>query len=115
MDGDGSSDPAVVTWNGSNADFREAVVDAVEGLVGEGHFDEVRLVITSDEYNMVQSVSPEVYKDVDAGDEVKFTIEFYGAVASEENEKTVTVEFELVADDEIILDQFIVHVLVPAS
>lgn len=115
MDGDGSSEPAVVTWTGSSADFREAVVDAVEGLVGEGHFDEVRLVVTSDEFGMVESITPEYYTDVDAGDNVSFSIEFYGGIAEGETEQTVPVEFELVADGEIILDSFTVHVLVPAA
>ena len=115
MDGDGASEPAVIIWSGNSSDFRDSIVDAVEGLVGDAHFEEVRLDVVSDEYGLVEEIEPEVYTDVDAGDVVDFTITFKGQVASEETEVTIPVGFELIADSEIILDQFTVHVLVPAS
>ena len=115
MDGDGTTEPAVITWSGSSSDFREAIVDAVEGLVQEGHFDEVRLIVADDPYSLVKEIDPEAYYDVDSGTEVNFTVTFYGTIAAEETDQTYPVTFQLVADGDIILDTLTVYVLVPGA
>lgn len=115
MDGDGSTEAAAVTWNGSSSDFREAVVDAVNGLVQDAHFDKVQLVVVDDPYNMVESIDPEAYYDVDSGEKVTFTVTFVGTVSSEETDQTYPVTFNLVADDEIILETTTVFIFVPGA
>jgi hypothetical protein len=115
MDGDGTTEPAVISWSGSSSDFREAIVDAVEGLVEEGHFDEVRLIVADDPYGLVDEIDPEAYYDVDSGTEVTFTVTFHGTIAAEETDQTYPVSFQLVADGDIILDTLTVYVLVPGA
>ena len=115
LDGDGSADPAVVTWTGSSSEFRDTVVDAVEGLVQSEHFDEVCLVVASDPHEMVTSIEPECWQDVDSGEVVDFTLEFVGSVTSGAEDQAVPVVLELRADGDKLLDSFIVHVIVPGG
>jgi hypothetical protein len=118
MDGDGLTEPAVISWTGTSGDFRAALIDAIQGLVGEGEFDEVRLEVDGEDYGLVESITPEAYYNVESGEEVHFDIDFFGAVPSEESDQTVPIHFELlgfVDDEELILDQFYVYVLVPGG
>jgi hypothetical protein len=118
MDGDGLTEPAVISWTGTSGDFRAALIDAIQALVGEGEFDEVRLEVDGDDYGLVESITPEAYYNVESGEEVHFDIDFYGAVPSEASDQTVPIHFELlgfVDEEELILDQFYVYVLVPGG
>ncbi len=118
MDGDGASEPAVITWNGSSADFRNAVVRAVQGLIDEAVFDEVRLEVVADEYGMVRSISPEAYADVTAGTPLEFDVDIEGTVASGPSDRTVEIDLALVGtidDEEVTLDEAAIYVMVPAQ
>lgn len=119
MDGDGSSEEAVIRWNGTSSEFRNAVVRAVEGLVGEGTFAEVRLEVYSDPYNMVQSISPESIENVESGEDVDFEVELRGELAAGSSDQTVTVELLLVGvlpdGDEVDLDRIDLYVVVPGT
>ena len=55
----------MIRWNGTSSEFRNAVIRAVEGLVGEGTFAEVRLEVALDEYNMVRDISPDRIENVE--------------------------------------------------
>jgi hypothetical protein len=118
MDGDGDSEAAAVVWSGSDAEFREILVEAIDALVTDVTFDEVWLDVVNDPLNLVKSINPEKYTDVPSGEEVDFRIEFYGSVAAEEGDETYPVAFELkglVIDKEVALDRFVVYVLVPGA
>ena len=119
MDGDGTTEEAVIRWNGTSSEFRNAVVRAVEGLVGEGIFDEVRLEVVGDDYGMIRDISPEAYYDVESGEEVEFDIDLRGEVASGPSDQTVTIELLLIgtlqSGDEVTLDRIELYVLVPGT
>jgi hypothetical protein len=118
MDGDGDSEAAAVVWSGSDAEFREILVEAIDALVTDVTFDEVWLDVVNDPLNLVKSINPEKYTNVPSGEEVDFRIEFYGSVAAEEGDETYPVAFELkglVIDKEVALDRFVVYVLVPGA
>ncbi len=119
MDGDGISEEAVIRWSGTSAEFRNAVVRAVEGLVGEGTFAEVRLEVVGDDYGMIRSITPESYSDVESGENVDFHIDLRGEVASGPSDQTVTIELLLIGTllngDEVTLDRILLYVLVPGT
>lgn len=119
MDGDGSTEEAVIRWNGSSAEFRDAVVRAVEGLVGEGTFAEVRLEVEVDEFNMVRDISPDKIENVESGEDVDFELDLRGEVAAGPNDNTVTIELLLVGvlmnGAEVTLDRLQVYVVVPGT
>ncbi len=116
MDGDGTTEPAAVVWSGSSSDFRQIVVEAIDGLVTDVTFDEVWLEVLSDPNNLVDSITPEMYRNVPSGEVLDFRVEFHGAVAAEEGDQTFPIDFELnatVIDKEVTLDRFTAYVLVP--
>lgn len=119
MDGDGLSEEAVIRWNGTSSEFRNSVVRAVEGLVGEGTFDEVRLEVVGDDYGMIRSISPDAHYDVESGEEVDFDIDLRGEVASGPSDQTVTIELLLIgtlqSGDEVTLDRIELYVLIPGT
>ena len=63
-----------VTWTSGSSDFQDTVVKAVEELISDATFDEVWLELTSDNYNLVDSITPDHWYDVPSGDKVSFTI-----------------------------------------
>ena len=119
MDGNGSTEEAVIRWNGTSSEFRNAVIRAVEGLVGEGTFAEVRLEVAVDEYNMVRDISPDRIENVESGEDVDFELDLRGEVAAGPNDNTVTIELLLIGvlmnGDEVTLDRLQVYVVVPGA
>lgn len=118
MDGDGTTEPAAVVWSGSSADFRETVVEAIDGLVADVVFDRVWLEVVDDPEGLVRSITPPEYTDVPSGETLDFQIDFQGVVAAEEGDQTFPIDFELnaqVIDKEVTLDRFTAYVLVPGG
>lgn len=64
-----------VTWTSGSSSFQDTVVSSVIELVNDARFDEVWLELVSDDFNAVDSLSPDRWKDVPSGYEVTFTIE----------------------------------------
>ena len=64
-----------VTWNSGSSTFTDTIVGAVEELISDADFDEVWLKVTSDDFNLVDSVNPDHWTDVRSGTTVEFTIE----------------------------------------
>jgi hypothetical protein len=118
MDGDGTTEPAAVTWSGRSDDFRDIVVEAIDGLVTDVVFDVVWLEVKNDTEGLVRTITPSEYTNVPSGQVLDFTIEFEGVVAAEEGDQTFPIDFELnaqVIDKEVTLDRFTAYVLVPGS
>ena len=69
-----------VTWNSGSNSFQDTIVTAVEELISDARFDEVWLELVSDDYNAVDSLSPDQWKDIPSGSEVTFTIETVSGV-----------------------------------
>jgi hypothetical protein len=69
-----------VTWNSGSSSFQDTIVTAVEDLVNDARFDEVWLELISDDYNAVDSLTPDQWKDIPSGSEVTFTIETVSGV-----------------------------------
>jgi len=69
----GISDYAV-TWNSGSSSFTDTVVTAVEDLVNDAKFDEVWLELVSDDYNAVDSLTPDRWEQIQSGSEVTFTL-----------------------------------------
>ncbi|MEL6345708.1 MAG: choice-of-anchor D domain-containing protein [Myxococcota bacterium] len=64
----------VVTWGNNVDDFQETIVGAVLELISDETFNEVELVVSKDDYNLVDSVTPDQWTAVPSGTEVTFTI-----------------------------------------
>ena len=109
---------SVVNWSSGNNNFQETVVDAVIELIGDVVFDEVWLDVVSDQYNMVDSVEPNRWKNVPSGTQVDFTVVVNSALVTEASEETYPVSLELyasIADSQWLLDTTTVNVLIPVS
>jgi hypothetical protein len=115
LDGDGSTEPAVVTWSGTSADFRETVVDAVTQLMASMHYDKIALVAADDTLGFVTAITPEAFYDVHAGETVSFTVTLQGSLPTEEYEQANQLTFYLVADDTTLLHTYTVTVITPTE
>jgi hypothetical protein len=102
MDGYFLLEPAVVDWNGTSAEFRELVVNAVLSLVDSAWFDKIALEY-DDPQGLIVEVLPEAYYNVQAGTQLDFNISVTGTVVEVETATTEAIELRLVADDEIVL------------
>ncbi len=113
LDGDGVAEPAVVTWSGTSADFRESVVDAVTQLVASMHYDKIALIADDDTIGFVQSITPEAFYEVETGETVTFRVSLLGALPAQEYEQANQLTFYLVADDVTLLHTYTVTLVTP--
>lgn len=109
MDGDGVSEPAVVEWSGTSADFRKIIVDAITGLASTGEFATISLEEISDPDDVVLSISPTSYVDVKSGDALTFTLEVVGDVLDAPTDTSSTAVLRL-TDGVQTLETRLVHV-----
>jgi hypothetical protein len=105
MDGDLIEEPAVVEWSGSDAEFRELVVDAVLGLVASAWFDKISLEVVNDPMGLIVEIDPEAYFQIQAGTPVTFVLTVAGAIVEAPEAGAEEIELELVADDQIVLSR----------
>ena len=96
MDGNGTTEEAVVVWSGSSSTFQATIVDAVQGLVDGATFDEIRLDIYGDDTGIVQSVTPTAYYNVASGDVTDFTIDIQGEPVDGPGDSVTVLELVLV-------------------
>ncbi len=96
MDGNGTTEEAVVVWSGSSSTFQSTIVNAVQGLVDGATFDEIRLDIYGDDTGIVQSVSPTAYYNVASGDVTDFTIDIQGEPVDGPGDSVTLLELVLV-------------------
>ena len=117
-DGDGAADnPLVFRWYGSDAEFRETVVGAIEDLVSAIQFHRVSLAIEGDDWGFVTGITPEAY-DVDGdvvGDTVDFTLGFRGVVAASTEDQLFALTLDVLGDESVLLDQLDIIIVVPGS
>ncbi len=115
-DGDGAADDVLVfTWYGSDAEFRETVVAAIEDLVSAVRFSELSLEIQGDEWGFVTGISPESYTisgEVE-GTVVNFTLTFRGVVASTSEDQLFALTLNVLGDGSVLLDTMDIIIVVP--
>ncbi len=117
-DGDGDADdPLVFTWSGSDSEFRETVVDAIEDLVSAVRFSQVSLDIEGDEWGFVTSVEPESYElegDVE-GTVIDFTLTFRGVVPATTEDQLFALTLNVLGDGSVLLDTLDIIIVVPGN
>ncbi len=122
LDGDGDATDLLVFQvpQGSSsfgAELTANVVTAVEQLVSTVTFEKVHLEITGDEWNLVQSIEPESYENVDPKDvpSLNFTLTFLGAIAATDDDQLFSMTLQIIGDDAILLDTKDIVVVVPGT
>ena len=119
LDGDGvAAEPVVETWSGSNAEFRETLVNAITQLVAGVRFERVDLSVDGDSYGFVQSIEPEYYEGLGASDEGKiltFTLTFRGVVAALTEDQLYVLTLNVLGDQSILLDTLDIVIVVPGQ
>ncbi|MCB9778288.1 MAG: hypothetical protein H6742_06975 [Alphaproteobacteria bacterium] len=119
-DGDGRVDDLLVfTWTGSDSEFRETVVQAIEDLINSIQFETVALEVVGDEWGFITSIVPEVYTDVDelsgGTTTLTFTLNFRGVIAATTEDQLYALTLNVIGDDTILLDTLDIIVLVPGT
>ncbi|MCB9778289.1 MAG: hypothetical protein H6742_06980 [Alphaproteobacteria bacterium] len=119
-DGDGRvDDPLVFVWSGSDAEFRETIVDAIEDLINSIQFETVALEVVGDEWGFITSIVPEVYTDIDelggGSTTLTFTLNFRGVIAATTEDQLYALTLNVIGDDTILLDTLDIIVLVPGT
>ena len=104
MDGDYIDEPTVVDWTGTDADFRDVVVDAVFGLTSSAWFDKVHLEV-DDPDGYIIDIQPDAYYDIQAGTPITFTLTVAGKLVEAPTAYSEELEAELIADDLIVLSR----------
>ncbi len=119
LNGDGVADEEVVeTWSGSNAAFRNTIVNAITQLVASVRFGRVDLSVDGDSYGFVQSIDPEYYEGLGAEDEgtlLQFTLTFRGIVAATTEDQLYKLTLNVLGDQSILLDTLDIIVVVPGT
>jgi hypothetical protein len=122
LDGDGDVDDLLVFQvPQGGASFGEeltnSVTTAVEQLVQTVTFDKVHLEITGDDWNLVQSIEPASYENVDPKDvpTLTFTLVFLGAIAATDDDQLFSMTLLVIGDDSILLDSKEIVVVVPGT
>ena len=119
LNGDGVADEEVVeTWSGSNAAFRNTVVEAITQLVAAVRFGRVDLSVDGDSYGFVTSIDPEYYEGLGAEDEgtlLQFTLTFRGVVAATTEDQLYKLPLNVLGDQSILLDTLDIIVVVPGT
>lgn len=118
-DGDGAADdPLVFTWFGSDAEFRDTVVTAIEQLVSGLSFERVELLVEGDDYGFVTNIEPAYYADLDPSDSgsfLEFTLTFRGVVAATTEDQIFKLTLFVVGDGTTMLDSYDILVVVPGN
>ncbi|MDP2312104.1 MAG: choice-of-anchor D domain-containing protein [Pseudomonadota bacterium] len=115
LDGDGIPEPAVVTWSGTSAEFRENVVGAVEQLVAAMNYEKIELVASDDTVGFVTDIAPEAFYDVSSGETVTFTVTLEGVLPAQEYEQANQLTFFLIGDETTLLHTYTVTVITPTN
>ncbi|MFT4625112.1 MAG: hypothetical protein ACI8PZ_003778 [Myxococcota bacterium] len=116
LDGDGAADdPLVFSWSGSDAAFRDTVVNAIDQTVGSVQFDEVSLEIVGDTHGFVVDVNPPRYPvgGAVAGEIIDFDLTFRGVVAATDRDQLFQLTLNVIGDGTTLLDTLDIFVLVP--
>ena len=89
----------------------------MEQLVQTVTFEKVHLEIEGDEWNLVQSITPESYENVDPKDvpSLNFTLTFLGAIAASNDDQLFSMTLKVIGDDSILLDSKDIVVVVPGT
>jgi hypothetical protein len=120
LDGDGvAAEEVVQTWSGSNAAFRETIVEAITQLVASIRFERVDLSVDGDaEYGFVSSIDPPFYSGLGAensGDILTFTLTFRGTQAATTEDQLYLLTLNVLGDSSILLDTLDIVVVVPGT
>lgn len=122
LDGDGDADDLLVFQvpqggSGFGAELTASVATAVEQLVQTVTFEKVHLEITGDEWNLIQSIEPASYENVDPKDvpTLNFTLTFLGAIAATSDDQLFSMTLQVIGDDTILLDSKDIVVVVPGT
>lgn len=105
LDGNGTLEPAAVTWAGESATVRTTIVDAVTQLVGAMEWQMVWIEV-DDPYGIVVDIEPDVRADVRAGETLTFLVTLEGTPLAE----PVDLVFRLRADTGVVLAEQTVRV-----
>ncbi|MCK6502679.1 putative metal-binding motif-containing protein [Myxococcota bacterium] len=119
LDGDGESEPMVLTWNGREplGTTIGASLAAVLGEVAIGRvLESVSLQPTLDAYGLISDISPDPASDVDTTDvdSVTFTLTLEGTVPATTEVLDVTLMLDLVIEGEVV-DTITVAVEIPPA
>jgi len=120
LDGGGvADDPLVIDWTGTDAEFREQLVSAIEDLVNSINFETVALEVVGDEWGFVTGLEPEAYKNVDdlaAGETtLSFTLSFLGVMPATTEDQLFALTLNVIGDDSVLLDSQDIIVRVPGA
>ena len=118
-DGDGTAaELPVEVWSGSNAAFRETIVDAITQLVAGIKFSRVDLSVEGDAYGFVTGIDPTYYEGLgaeDTGTVLNFTLTFRGTVAATNEDQLYRLTLNVLGDSSILLDSLDIIVVVPGT
>lgn len=115
LDGDGSDEPAVITWSGTSAQFRSDVVGTITQLIAAMNYEKIALVASDDSLGFVSAIAPEAFYDVQSGEEVTFTVTLDGVLPAQDYEQANQLTFYLIGDDETLLHTYTVTVVTPSN
>lgn len=118
LDGNGTSEPLVVSWNNSgSASFRQAVTNAVRSLIGAITFREVSLVPDGPGAAFVASIAPPRYDNVEVATSppLTFTVTFRGVVSATPQDQVFQVNLKLIAEGSLELGYQTVTLVVPGT
>ena len=116
LDGGGVADDNLVfQWSGSNTQFRDTVVDAIDDLVQSVGFNEITLEVVGDTEGFVVDIQPAVHYVAGAvvGQNVDFTLTFRGADAASTEDELHALTLNVYGDGTVLLDTLDIFVLVP--
>ncbi|HHO53508.1 MAG TPA: VWA domain-containing protein [Deltaproteobacteria bacterium] len=107
----------VLGWSGSDAQFRQAIVDAVDDLIDSVEFSEITLEIEGDDEGFVIDIEPEVHNVVGAasGSQIDFELTFRGADAPSTEDELHLLTLNVIGDGTVLLDTRDIYVLVPGT
>ncbi|MFN7146791.1 MAG: hypothetical protein ACK4YP_23660, partial [Myxococcota bacterium] len=119
LDGDGvAAEETVQTWSGSNAAFRETIVEAITQLIASVKFSRVDLSVDGDAYGFVTSIEPAYYEGLgaeDAGTILTFTLTFRGTVAATTEDQLYRLTLNVLGDSTVLLDTLDIIVRIPGT
>ena len=117
--GDGLiDDPLVFVWGGSSEEFRNTIVEAIEGMLGSVTFETVTAVVTGNTHGFDTDVEPASYSNVTVGAapvSLNFAVEISGEVPASTIDQTFPMNLEIYGDGVTLLATRDVTVVVPAS
>lgn len=119
LDGDGvAAEEVVETWSGSNAAFRETIVNAITQLIGSIRFTRVDLSVEGDAYGFVTSIEPAYYEGLgaeDSGEILTFTLTFRGTVAATTEDQLYRLTLNVLGDSSVLLDSLDIIIQIPGT